>query len=550
MTEISLGILENQPEGLALLGFAAHQLYVDTADIKSMHIIGQPGFGKSTLLGNLAEAFADAGEGVFLIDVKGDLAHNVASRTKHFDRLIYIDLLDAANHDHYWALNPLDFDRDDQRLFEFYANVLPELFARIGPFDPVMMQRINKILSEGVRLALSKRGTTLTDIYLIAHDAAYRRELLQKPNVPPLTYDYWTNVFPQTERDQRGMVESTDSRLRDIMNGPYLSYMLNQETSTLKFKEWLDQGKMVIVNINQKLGALTARKLGNLFIGHLYNEISQRPTGEVAPPWRIIIDEATELATKPFAELITQMRTYSAYPIFAHQNRGQLNNTPELRDAADQASVKVSLQLSDADAELVRRRRVDHDDVDLSDIGSYKAEVSLTKRLPDTPRRQTILLSPWQEEEKPGQLDAALAHQLTLAQHKNQLRTLFDFDRFQRGRGTTEGHHERRKPPDNRREDRQAQENHPTPPAPRPHAGQDVPERDDSGAVRGLAPSEQPPVARQQAAPRPPLSPPPVVPAPGPSEKIGRGHRKGLQPPQPYTPKRPRDDHADADPSQ
>lgn len=510
MVKVALGV----PEDTQPKTWFTYPLTVDSGDLWSVHVIGQPGFGKSTLLGNLAEAFADAGEGVFLIDVKGDLARNVAARTKHPDRLVYIDLLAAANDGHYWALNPLDFNRDDARQFEFYANALPELFARIGPFNPEIMQRINKILSEGIRLALAKRGTTLTDIYLIAHDERFRRDLLTRPNVPPLTYDYWTNVFPRTERDQRGMVESTDSRLRDIMNGPYLSFMLNQPESTLKFREWLDAGKLVVVNIDQKLGATTARKIGNLFIGHLYNEIIQRPTGQTAPPWRLIIDEATELATKPFAELITQMRTYSAYPVFAHQNRAQLDKEPDLKAAAEQASVKVELQLSEADADLMKRRRGETD-VDQSDIGAYRAVVSLTKRPAGSPRRQTVLLLPWQEEVKPGQLEKALAHQLTLCQHKSQLRTLFDFDRFQRG--AAGGTHEPRQRP--------SKHDAPSPPPlPRSAARQTASERTDQPDVSGADGDQQAPVSQELADSRSAL--------PGPPQRLGtspinRGKRQG-----------------------
>lgn len=78
-----------------------YKLEVPAEDIRSLHIIGQPGYGKSTLLGNLAEQFAAAGEGVVLVDIKGDLAQEIASRTAFPDRLIYIDPYHALLHDHY-----------------------------------------------------------------------------------------------------------------------------------------------------------------------------------------------------------------------------------------------------------------------------------------------------------------------------------------------------------------------------------------------------------------------------------------------------------------
>ena len=46
-------------------------LSIPADDLWSVWIVGQPGFGKSTFLGNLAEAFADEGEGVLAAGYQG-----------------------------------------------------------------------------------------------------------------------------------------------------------------------------------------------------------------------------------------------------------------------------------------------------------------------------------------------------------------------------------------------------------------------------------------------------------------------------------------------
>jgi len=547
---IRLGYQEETDFYRLLAGLGMNYLEVDAVDeMWSCHIVGLPGHGKSVLLQNLAEQFVAAGDGVLLMDLKGDLARSAVTHTRFFDRVIYIDPAEAKRHHHYWSLNPLEFDRDDTLNYEYYANNLFDLFVRIGAVDPAIMVEIKKVMSEAIALALSRKGTTLVDVFLALHDEAHRRYLLDAPHLPPMNRQFWVKMFlAMSPRDRASKVDKTDTRIRDIMRGDYMSRMLAHPTSSLKLMEWLDQGKYVIFNLNQSvLSASTARRMANLVLGYLAGEINRRPEGQVAPMIRIIVDEATELATKPFAEMINQMRTYNAFPIFAHQNLGQLNNSPELRDAAEGAAVKIALQVTEADAAVIGRRRGSEAGEEAETLGKYRAVVTRTQGPPDAPRRQKIMLLPVAEEDHPDQLRQALDRQLELALHENKMQTLFDFDHF--NRGTTEGHHERRKPPDNQRKDRQAKENHPTPPPPRPHAGQDLPERDDSGVVRGVASPEQPPLAGQQAAPRPPVSPPPVVPPPGPSEKIGRGHRKGLQPPQPYTPQRPRADHPKGDPS-
>lgn len=516
MANIRLGqILAEQQNKTAffrmLAGLGGDFLDVDSGLFRSVQVMGQMGFGKSTFLRNMSEAFADAGDGVLVIDIKGDLARNIAARTKHFDRLVYVDLHDAALHEHYWALNPLDFDRSDRRNYEFYATVLPELFARIGAYDPVEMQRIDKLLNESVLLALGQDETTFLDSYLIIHDQDYRRDLLKSRRVRPFTRDYWERTFNIMSDYQRAQtIDSTDSRIRKIMRSGYVNRMLIQPHSTLKFREWLDEGRLVVCNLDQgKLGPATARQLGNLILGHMHNEILQRPTGETEKPWRLIVDEATELATKPFSEQITQMRSYSVYPIIAHQNEEQLRKEPELLAATAAASVKVELRLSDLDAEAQRRRR--HNDEEAEEamnLDQYTAVVTLSIGPSGKRERHVLKLLPWTEE-IPGQIDEALLRQLAMTKHRGMMVDLFDFERFANQRvGDTKDveppHDQTSTPPRPKSGKRPPKpDKKPPPPAPGPRAlpasGQGVPAGENPARDGGAAPPGSVPVPDRRA---------------------------------------------------
>ena len=137
-------------------------LAVAPSELWNIHVVGRPGFGKSVLLGNLALQFHEAGEGVLLVDVKGDLARAVARRAPDLDRLIYVAPHRAVLHQHYWSFNPLAFDRSNPQKFEFYANTIPVIFERIGGYQPELMQRIRKVLTSAVRLSLaSPAGSVL-----------------------------------------------------------------------------------------------------------------------------------------------------------------------------------------------------------------------------------------------------------------------------------------------------------------------------------------------------------------------------------------------------
>jgi hypothetical protein len=412
----------------ALLG--PHELTAAPDELWSVHVVGRPGFGKSVLLGNLALQFHQAGEGVLLVDVKGDLARQVAARAPAAEQLVYVAPHRAVRAGHYWSLNPLAFDRADHVKFEFYANALPVVFERIGGYEPELMQRIRKTLSSAVRLALASRESCFGDVYAILHDKTFRDELLQRPHVHPYAWDYWHNTFAaMSARDQRQQVDSTDSRLRAILDPTYLNYALNQVETTLTIPAWLDAGKLVVINLDQgQMGIDTARAFANLLLGSLVNDIVQRPTGQTARPWRLIIDEATELSTEPFAEAIEQMRTYSVFPVFSHQSIEQLDELKnhQLRRAARQADVSIALNLSHFDAATLRRQELVPEATPSADaLERYTATIEFARRPPGPSKRATVRLYPFLTPEIPGQLALAEAHQLELTRPASQLRYLY-----------------------------------------------------------------------------------------------------------------------------
>lgn len=432
---IDLGTITRTQSRSDLIRMPERSLKIPAEDLWSAWIVGQPGFGKSTFLGNLVEKFADEGEGVLLLDIKGDLAEQVAARTKHPDRVIFLDPAMAHLQGRYYAFNPLDFDRTNKLNFNRYGNSLFETFVYIGEVSPEMMKTIRKVMTEAIHLALTRRGTTLIDVFLIMHDEDHRKGFLRSPHVPPLTLQYWVEEFPKTEREQRATIDSTDSRIRTIIEGPFLSFMLSQPRSTLKLVEWLDQGKIVICNFNQgDLSPSTAKRLGNLFLGYLAGEIVKRPQNQTAQRWRLIVDEAHELATLPFTQMVTQMRTYNAFPVIASQSRQQMKKTDELATAADQTSAQFELMLAESDLADLRWTRSEAQLAAARTREQFTAGYKLKRKLKDVDPEGVIGLRPWHAEVVPDQLDTLRQAGVEIATPRGQMRDLFDFDAFAKAR--------------------------------------------------------------------------------------------------------------------
>ncbi|MDP9359809.1 MAG: type IV secretory system conjugative DNA transfer family protein [Chloroflexota bacterium] len=521
MAKIAFGVPVHQERRT----WFTYPLRIDAKDVWSVHVIGTPGFGKSVHLGNLAEQCLDAGAGVLLIDVKGALARDVVERTKHTDRLIYVAPAEAAEHNHYWSFNPLEFDRNDRRLFQVYQDALPSILTYIGGYDPSIEAIIDTMISEGITLALVESGTCLLDIFQILHDEAFRDRLLRKRNVHPLTYHFWRKVFgTKSLREQHNLVDSTDRRLRRIIRPTYLNYALNQPKSTLKLAEWLDEGRLVVCNFDQaEMGHLSARYFGNLLLGYLAVVAEQRPTGQTARPWYLIVDEFHQMATDPFAEMIEQLRTYNVFPIIANQNWGQLSG--KMKAAAEQCHVKVELRLSSSDADVIRRRGSQEEADDRVNFDKYIAIVDIAAVGPRGSRRkERVKLLPWwadpPEAEKKARLEAAKSKQLEMTDHKRDLVNLWD--RFPRdddgspGRGTKEGHDRRDRPTNSSQRPRQGPPPRPNPLQSRP--GPDLPDGNDSAGMAGAGSVGPVPVPDQRTAGQTPLL--------GPDQHQGRGARR------------------------
>jgi hypothetical protein len=192
--------------------------------------------------------------------------------------------------------------------------------------------------------------------------------------------------------------------------------------------EWLDQGKIIICDFNQKyLSPSTAKRLSNLFLGYLAGEIIKREAGQRASRWRLIVDEAHELATLPFAQMVTQMRTYNAFPVIASQSRTQMERNPELLAAADLTSAQFELMLAERDVANLRWTRSEEELAAARTREQFTAHYRLTKRPKDTDFEGVLALRPWHGEEFPGQLEQLRQAGIELATPKAQLRDLYAF---------------------------------------------------------------------------------------------------------------------------
>lgn len=329
---------------------------------RAIYVLGTQGAGKSTLLGHLAEQFADAGEGVLLIDTKGELAEDVAARTRHADRLVFVapGRCFFPEGPRYWALNPFDFDRAEPHLAEIVVYNLLSLFERMGLAKLDTMPQVVQMLEMATRLALVGEPASFTDLLAILQvTSPLRRRLLDEGRrtgrLGATVASFWEDFEERTPAQRREATRTTIARLNRLLGPEVIARLLTPARSTLRLAEWLDAGKLVVCDLGTRLGIGAQgvpRLLGNLLVAQAISLTFARPIGR-GRVWRVLVDEFHELAGDQFAELITQGRKFRVFPVLAHQNLAQLGE--RVANAATSCPVRLLLKVSPEDAPVVGR---------------------------------------------------------------------------------------------------------------------------------------------------------------------------------------------------
>lgn len=390
----------------------------------TIYVTGSPNQGKSTLLGNLAEQFCAAGEGVLVLDIKGDLARELAGRTQHPERVVYVKLGEITvpgQGARYWTLNPFEGHRESVTRMGHIRTAVLESFERMGLAQLDSMANIRNTLQHAIELALTTEDPTYIDLYAIVADEGYRKALLASTNyLPPLHRKYWVDLddpHVTTTHQRQTRIGTTRNRLEGLLSSASFNLLTGQYQSTLRLKEWLDEGKMILVDLGLPLDPYTGEGLGNMITAQLMTEIYTRQ--DRSRTWRLVVDEFHRFVGEPYADIITQARSYNVFSVLAHQDLTQLSGNrglDTLKGAVGHAGIRVLLRGSRQDRQEIIRMYSQELADELFSLSTHTALVSYVHSPPDTEKTDTISLKDWVNPTVPGQLEVlateALRHTL------------------------------------------------------------------------------------------------------------------------------------------
>jgi len=299
---------------------------------RHFYIIGQTGTGKSALLGEMIKQDMEAGEGVGLIDPHGDLAEKVLTLVpaSRIEDVIYFNPADTERP---IGLNMLEYDPKFPESKTFVVNEMLEIFEKLynlkalgfgGPiFEQYMRNALLLVMED------PESGNTLIEVPRVLADKNFRKYKLSKcKNI--VVKNFWELEAEKAggEAALANMVPYITSKMNIFIANDLVRPIIGQQISAFNFREIMDQGKILIVNLSKgRLGDINSYLLGMIFVGKiLISAFSRADTPEEKRrDFYLYIDEFHSVTTKTIASGLAEARKYRLNLILAHQFIGQLD---------------------------------------------------------------------------------------------------------------------------------------------------------------------------------------------------------------------------------
>ena len=311
--------------------------------------IGGTGKGKSSLLLALARCWLQThfpGEpvpGMVLIDPHGDLASSLL-QSVHAERLAHVLVLDLADTDYPFGLNPLDvtLGRSRDKTCEDLMSIFQHIWAsswgyRMEDIWKVSLKTLfeaNETLVLDDPLAGPDQQYTLLDVPPLLTSKPFRRMVLAQ--IHDFELLAWWERF--NTWDFRFRTEATLPVLNKVDNfgGSMIARrVLGQARSTLDLASALQTGKVVVVNTAENVvGADTAALVGATVLGlvHMALREQARLPSEHRRRTQMVIDEFQTIPGANYASMLSELRKYGGVFVLATQSLAHLDRLgPTLR---------------------------------------------------------------------------------------------------------------------------------------------------------------------------------------------------------------------------
>lgn len=352
------------------LGTASHpyqhnhsdNVFISDEELAShLYIAGATGSGKTKLIEMLIRMLILSNYGFSLLDPHGDLTENllrfIASliESHNSEKLIEeisdkLIIVEPSNHDHSIGFNPIEASNNTRySLVLELMGIFKKLWknAHWGP-------RMEELLRNAF-LTLSANQLTILETKKLLTDTSFRQKMIENVDFDEVK-EYWIYRYDKlSEKMQSVYREPVLNRLSIFTANPHIRHMIGQSKSTFNFREAMDQGKWILINLSKGFLKENSYLLGGMFIAKLQNAAMSRVDipEDKRKPFYLLCDEFEhflgDLKLNDFEAILSQSRKMRLRLCLAHQYISQIDSG--LRDAIfGNAGVQIIFRLSHKDA--------------------------------------------------------------------------------------------------------------------------------------------------------------------------------------------------------
>jgi energy-coupling factor transporter ATP-binding protein EcfA2 len=322
---------------------------------KHMYVIGKTGMGKSTLLENMAIQDIQNDEGLIFIDPHGSTAVKLL---EYIPRHRIDDVVYFAPHDTDFPISFNVLEQVPREKRNAVSGGLISTFKKI--WVDSFSSRMEYLLNYALLALLDVPGTTLLGINRLLSDKVYRKYIIDRVE-DSLVKNFWTNEFDKyTTTYASEAIAPIQNKVGQFIASPMIRNIIGQEVSSVDFRTFMDQKKIVIINISKGIiGPENMRLLGGMLITKIQlaamsrANLSDESLGRI-PNTYLYVDEFQNFANESFAEILSESRKYKLCLTVANQYVDQM--TEEVRNAViGNVGTFIAFRVGSTDAELMER---------------------------------------------------------------------------------------------------------------------------------------------------------------------------------------------------
>jgi len=321
--------------------------------LQHIHILGQTGTGKSTLLLNFMQQDLLQGHGFCLIDPHGDLSKQIAGLcNKHAGSETII--WDVADPDCPYGYNPMT--RVSEKFRPLIASGLIDTLKK--QWADAWGARMEHLLRYSVLALLEQPRADVRDIMRMFLETEFRKQVIAATTDLQVR-QFWQKEYPAMNyKNAADGVAPIANKLGAFLAHPVVRAAVCEPESPLRFRKIMDEGQVLIVNLSKgQLGSDTSNVLGGMIASGLaHAAYSRHTTLEVhRRPFFLYVDEFYSFTTEALSEMLSELRKYGLSMTLANQYLGQIEAT--VLDALfGNVGTHIAFRISPKDAPAIARQ--------------------------------------------------------------------------------------------------------------------------------------------------------------------------------------------------